>query len=66
MKTTLLLSTLAIGLIGATASFAQQSPAASPPAGYPYPQEYRDSGARGPDWSDHQGRTERPGHTERR
>jgi hypothetical protein len=40
MKTTLLLSTLAVGLLGATSAFAQASTSVPP---YPYPQGYQET-----------------------
>ena len=54
MKTVLLLSTLAVGLIAATQSFAQGTN--SGPT-YPYPTGYQDSGAQGQDRAQ-QGRAE--------
>jgi hypothetical protein len=57
MKTTVLLSTLAVGLIVAAQSFAQGTN--SGPS-YPYPPGYQDSEAGGAHWTGHgdQGRSE--------
>jgi hypothetical protein len=58
MKTTLLLSTLAVDLIVATSSFAQTYP----PTSYSNVQKYQETGTPGPNWvgpPEHRARTER-------
>jgi hypothetical protein len=59
MKTTLLLSTLAAGLIAAASSFAQTYP----PTSYSDSQGYQETGTPGANWA---GPSEQRGRTERR
>jgi hypothetical protein len=65
MRTDLLLSMLAVGLIAATSSVARVVNM-WPSRPYDAHGYLKGSGTPGPDWTDHQGRTERRGRSEHR